>query len=442
MWLLPLFPSLARAAAFVYYRVRHAGGRVPPRGPVLLVANHPNSLLDPMMVVAAARRPVRFLAKAPLFTDRKVGWLVKAAGAIPVHRRSDDPGQVERNDEMFRAVHQALAAGAAVAIFPEGLSHSEASLAPLRTGAARIALGAAPRLGGAFPILPIGLVFRRKEVFRSEARVLIGTPVGWDDLGSRGADDPRAVRDLTARIDEALRQQTINLDHWRDEPLVNTAIRVWEAERDGSVDPAERVARTAVVTRMLADIRQRRDADGMALVEAVRRHARRLSRLGLRPADLTATVGGARAISWAATRLPLVLPLWAAVAVAGWLLFVVPYRVTGLVVDRFRLEQDTRSTWKLMVAIPLYLAWTLLLALGGTLIWSLSAGLAVLAAAPVVGMVGLLVRERWAGSWRDARRWLLLRSRRSLVDALRADQRELGARLDRLYRDSPVGGAA
>ena len=84
MWLLPLFPRIARGAAFTYYRIRYGGEAVPRAGPVLLVANHPNSLLDPVLVVAAARRPVRFLAKAPLFVDPKVGWLVKAAGAIPV----------------------------------------------------------------------------------------------------------------------------------------------------------------------------------------------------------------------------------------------------------------------------------------------------------------------------------------------------------------------
>lgn len=443
MWLQPLFPRLARLAAFVYYRVRYAGGRVPSRGPVLLVANHPNSLLDPMLVLAAARRPVRFLAKAPLFTDRKVGWLVRAAGAIPVYRRHDDPSQVARNQEMFQAVHQALAAGHAVAIFPEGVSHSGPSLVPLRTGAARIALGAAATVAdGVFPIIPIGLVFRRKDVFRSEAMLLVGEPVEWRDLAPRGEDDGEAVRLLTTRIDEALRRQTINLEDWRDEPLVLAAIRIWEAERRQPFDAAERVARTRVVTAILAEVRGRDDAEGLALVRAVREHARRLARLGLRPADLTAAIGTGRAVTWAASRLPLVMPLWAALAAAGWLLFVVPYRATGAVVDRFPLESDTRSTWKLMVGVLVYAAWVAMLAAGATVAWSPLVGVAVVVGTPMIGIAGLMVRERWRGSWRDARRWLVLRSRRSLVESLRSTQRDLGTRLDRLYRDSPVGGAS
>ncbi len=442
MWLLLLFPVIARSAAWVYYRIRYRGGTVPRTGPLLLVANHPNSLLDPMLVVAAARRPVRFLAKAPLFTDAKVGWLVRASGSIPTYRRSDDPAQVGRNAEMFRAVHAAIGAGAAVGLFPEGISHSDPSLAPLKTGAARIALGAVQATGGAFPLVPIGLIFREKDVFRSDALVLVGEQVSWDDLAGRGEDDADAVRELTGRIDAALRRQTINLAAWHDEPLVDAAIRIWEAETGVRFSATERLGRTADVTRLLAMIRVGRNDADLELVREVQAHRRRLTRLGLRPADLGADTGSRRAIGWAVARLPLVLPFWALLGVVGWLLFLVPYRLTGVVVGRFPLESDTRSTWKLMIGIVLYSLWVVAL---GVVAWRLRSpwsGLGTVVALPAMGMAGLLVRERWRGSWRDARRWLLLRSRRSLVDSLRATQRDLAARLDTLYHDFVQRGAA
>lgn len=432
MWLLPIFPGVARLAAFVYYRMRYRGPEVPPRGPVLLVANHPNSLLDPVLVVAAARRPVRFLAKAPLFVDRKVGWLVRGAGAIPVYRRQDDPTEAGRNAEMFLAVHEALATGAAVAVFPEGVSHSAPSLAPLRTGAARIALGAGPRTG-AFPIVPVGLVFREKSVFRSRALVLTGDPVPWHDLAARGTDDAEAVRELTARLDAALRRQTINLEAWHDEPVVQAALRIWEAELGPGFTPDARVAMTATVTGILAAIRTGGDPADAALVREVATHHRRLDRLGLRPADLAADTSGRRAVAWAVSRAWLLLPLGSVPALLGWILFYPPYRLTGALVDRFRLDRDVISTWKLMVGAPLYLGWTAALS---TLVgWrtGVAGGLAALAALPVLGMVGLLLRERWRGGWHEARRWLLLRSRRSLVEALRAEQQQIARRLADLH---------
>jgi hypothetical protein len=98
VWLLPAFSALSRNILKLFYRLSLSGEGVPERGPVLLVANHPNSLLDPAMVAAVARRPVRFLAKAPLFGHPGLGWLVKGAGAL--HEKSRGlrlVGEVRRN---------------------------------------------------------------------------------------------------------------------------------------------------------------------------------------------------------------------------------------------------------------------------------------------------------------------------------------------------------
>lgn len=434
MWLLPAFSPLARLCAFGYYRLRYVGIPVPAEGPVLLVANHPNSLLDPMLVVAAARRQVRFLAKAPLFTDRKIGWLIRASGAIPVYRRNDDPSQMNRNEEMFRAVHAALAAGDAVGIFPEGISHTSPSLAPLRTGAARIALGAAAQLGDTFPIVPVGLVFRNKDVFRSDALVVRAPPVRWDDLVGHPESDAVAVAELTERIGNALEQVTLNLTQWQDERLVTAALGIWQAENRVPHGGTDDMFSLATTTRLLGAVRAAGDAEGLALADAVDVHARRLGRLKLRPHDLHLDTRTSSALTWAAARLPLVMPLAALVGLAGWLIFLVPYQLTGVIVDRFRLEPDTRSTWKLLVGLAVYVVWLVALV---ALAWVIGGGVAALitlVAIPAVGMLGLLVRESWRGSWKDARRWLRLRSRKDVMDALRADQAALGRRLTSLQQ--------
>jgi glycerol-3-phosphate O-acyltransferase/dihydroxyacetone phosphate acyltransferase len=433
-----LLPFASRAAAFVYYRVTYTGEAVPVAGPVLLVANHPNSLLDPALVAAAARRPVRFLAKAPLFADRKTAWLVKSAGSIPVYRRADDPTQMDRNLDTFRAVHAALAEGAAVGIFPEGLSHSEPALAPLKTGAARIALGAAAITGTAFPIVPVGLVFREKDVFRSAALVVTGKRVAWDDLALRGIEDTDAVRLLTDRIAAALRQVTVNLEQWADRPLVEGAVRIWETEHGAVREPGERVRRLEATTAILAEVRRTEDPAGLDLVRDVTTHCARLERLGLRPGDLAVNVGLTHGLFWGVRRIHLLLPLAILPAAAGFVAFWPPYRATGLVVDRVRLQPDEKSTWKLLVGIALYKLWLLLLVVLGVLWWGLAGGIALLLGIPAVGMLGLTVRERWRGAWSDARRFFLLRSRGELVETLRQTQHELGLRLQALY-DRHIG---
>ncbi len=424
--------ALARIAALIYYRVEYRGGKVPPHGPVLIVANHPNSLLDPMLVAAAAGRPVRFLAKAPLFDDPKVAWLMRLSRSIPVHRRQDNPSLVARNTEMFRAVHAALVDGAAVAIFPEGISHSAPSLAEIKTGAARIALGA--ELAGAvgLQIIPVGIDLRDKARFRSHARVHIGSPVDWQDLFGRGADDSDAVSTLTERIEAALRAITVNLDAWHDAPIVEAAIDIWEAADPARGDPETRVERRDITTRILARVRAEAEAEATDLIGDVERHHRRLMRLGLEPADLQPGAGPVGTLS----RLLLWLPLALIVGGIGWLAWLVPYRLTGWLVDRIRLEPDTRATWKLMLGAVVYAAWLVLVAVVVGLVLDWRDALLVALLLPVVGMIGLLVREEWREGWRDAGRWLLLRSRPELIESLREEQQRLAAELETVRRET------
>ena len=184
-----------------------------PDGPVIFVGNHPNSLLDPVLVTTTCNRRVRFAAKDVLFNGplRPFLWLL---GSVPMKRRQDQvagaqedapvegvPDRVD-NSAAFAALFAVLKEGAAFGIFPEGISHTRPELAPLKTGAARIALGAVAQ-GIPVRIVPVGLHYRRRDKMRSRVLVQYGPPL---DPG----DPSRNPRELTAEIGLALRAQTIN----------------------------------------------------------------------------------------------------------------------------------------------------------------------------------------------------------------------------------------
>ena len=130
---LPVVRWLARAVTWIFYRVDRAG-RVPETGAVLLLPNHPNSLLDPAIVWATAGRDVRFLAKSTLFEGAFAPVLI-AGGAIPVYRRLDQGVDTSKNVETFEAVDRALADGDESASFPRGSATRPA--ASFRSGPAR-----------------------------------------------------------------------------------------------------------------------------------------------------------------------------------------------------------------------------------------------------------------------------------------------------------------
>ena len=292
MWLLPVLSALCWLISRVFYRLSVDGSSVPPSGPVLLVANHQNSLVDPIIVAGVTGRRLRFLAKAPLFSHPRIGWMVRAAGAIPVCRRQDGPSAMSQNRDVFEAVITALADGHAIGIFPEGVSHSEPSLAELRTGTACMAFGAWEEAVRTFPIVPVGIVPARKERFRSDMRVVLGEPVSWDDLAPRGRKDRVAVRELTDRIDQALRGVTLNLESWEGRPLVEAAEAIWSLHVERSEGPAQEMRRFEIIVRILAAaVRSGSEARWKALQRDLSRHYRRLALFGFGPADLLADAG-------------------------------------------------------------------------------------------------------------------------------------------------------
>lgn len=211
-----LLRAIAGVALRWYYRDIDVEGlaRVPRQGPLLLVVNHPNALVDALLVGWIVPRRVLITAKATLFRNRVAGALLGWLGVVPLRRASDEsqPGNRPnpmRNRETFRAVHGALRAGRTVLIFPEGKSHDEPSLAPLKTGAARMALHA--REAGDVPglaIVPIGLTFEQKEAPRTRVLVQVGEPILVDAWQAPAGASPAEA--LTAEIDARLRDVTLN----------------------------------------------------------------------------------------------------------------------------------------------------------------------------------------------------------------------------------------
>jgi len=95
---------------FERVEVRHPE-RVPIMGPVLLCINHPNNLIDSLLVGSVLPRKVHYLATAALFRNPLVARFLHALGVIPVYRKADDPAKMDRNMEMFAACDQALDRG-------------------------------------------------------------------------------------------------------------------------------------------------------------------------------------------------------------------------------------------------------------------------------------------------------------------------------------------
>jgi 1-acyl-sn-glycerol-3-phosphate acyltransferase len=183
--------------------------RVPQTGPLVFVLNHVNGLVDPALVFVSLPRRVSFLAKSTLFDIPLVGFLLRVFEILPVYRRIDAEARSTSNEVTFEHCFDLLRRGRCIAIFPEGISHDEPQIQKIKTGAARIALGAEKGL----KIIPVGLYYTSKTSFRSEALIRYGEVIDVEaiELDENGEPTWDVVVALTEKIERSLREITLNL---------------------------------------------------------------------------------------------------------------------------------------------------------------------------------------------------------------------------------------
>jgi len=198
---------------FERVEVRHPE-RVPPEGPVLLCINHPNNLIDSLLVGSVLPRKVYYLATAALFRNPLIARFLVTLGVIPIYRKADDPDKMDRNMEMFTACDEAFDRGRLIAIYPEGATHSEARLRHIKTGAARLALGYEAHVPGRLTLVPVGLSFEARKRFRGRVLVSFGQPVDVSSYLAVYREAPaKALHTLTTTIQQAMEREVVNVEH-------------------------------------------------------------------------------------------------------------------------------------------------------------------------------------------------------------------------------------
>jgi 1-acyl-sn-glycerol-3-phosphate acyltransferase len=436
-----LLGFLARRILRIYFRrIEVVGGRKIPQPadgvPLVVVANHVNGLIDPMFVVGTLRLPARLLGKSTLWKIPLLAQILDLAGVIPVYRRQDEGVDRSRNLESFARSHEVLAKGGVISIFPEGTSHDEPQLQPLRTGASRILLEAEERFGPlGSRILPVGLHFEERERFRSRALVVVGDPIDpAEEVELYRTDTKTAVRALTDRVAVALEGVTLNYSSWEEARLVERGARLLEIDELDM--PRERRLGAEFESRRdllegLAYLRASHPAAVEAAVVAARDYDALLRGTGLRDEQVVSSypiekIAGylARQIVRAVVALPF--------ALVGMVVHALPYLLIHGLARRVRHEPNQVATYKVFPGIVLYpLTW----AIFGYFAWRRGgwpAGVAMYLLAPITGGIAIRFLERLERFGREARAFLLLKGRRGLAEELRARRRRVTEKIDTL----------
>ena len=207
----------------IYYRKITVAGldKIPLNEPIITASNHPTGLMDVFLASHHITRQIKFTAAGALFRDKLQAAFLTSVGTIPVYRRKDSPGEQDKNVASFEHCFRELESGGAIGFYPEGTSHPEPWVNPIKTGTARVALQAEDRndFGLNLSIVPLGINSLHPGKFRSSVFVNIGDPIEVKKYQQAYQQDSmEAVSSLTAEIQQGMETCTF---HIQDDSVMN-----------------------------------------------------------------------------------------------------------------------------------------------------------------------------------------------------------------------------
>ncbi|WP_299991074.1 lysophospholipid acyltransferase family protein [uncultured Pontibacter sp.] len=440
---------ILRTGLWVFFRRFVVRNRhlMPVRGPLLVVANHPNTFMDPIVIASLLPQQVYFIAKSTVFSSPLHNWLLHRMNLIPIHRQADTPGVPVDNEATFRASYQALKEHKTLLIFPEGTSFNERRLRKIKTGTARMALGAVAHMPAVadLQILPVGLNYSDPTRFRSDVFVNVGRPIAVAPyLTQYQQDEKGTVNELTDQIRQQLEKLIVVTPSDDEDALVRQIEQVYK-EKLAAQTPIEapRHVRDFLLTRAivkgLAHFMETQPERVERFRNKMRSYTQQLQELDLQHLPTMEENNVLLRQSLARTLLlTLTMPLYLYGLINNYLAYIIPSKVADALTE----EQEFRAPIMLSVGI---FSFPVLYALQGAILWHFWPNavylLLYLISLPLSGFFAL---RYWNTLLRVREHWLLLRlflSKSPVAESLKRQRQELideleGARKEFLYEQT------
>jgi 1-acyl-sn-glycerol-3-phosphate acyltransferase len=261
--------------------------------PVIFAPNHRNALIDALLLVYSSYhlKQIVFLARADIFKQKFVAWMLRGMRIMPVFRMRDGIDNLNKNNEIFRNAARILKKNNPLALFPEARHNPKQSLLPIQKAVPRIVLPTEASLGFQLhsQIVPVSIYYRDIFGFLSDVYVTFGTPIEVSEYKELYEENPSlAINQLRQDMEKGLQSMVVNIqnDAFYDEYL--HAID-WNADKIAREKYAERkegyLQASLHIVRALDDLCEKNPAAFDTKIAGFREALHILKRHALTPKD-------------------------------------------------------------------------------------------------------------------------------------------------------------
>lgn len=225
---------LVKIALHLYFKKIRISGKenIPKNVPIILVANHQNALIDPLLLATHTRLRPWFLTRASVFKNPIAAKILHFIRMLPVYRVRDGFSTIQQNQRTFEATYDVLKKNGTVIIFAEGTHSLIRNLRPLSKGFTRMAFGLKEKYPHLQPvILPVAIEYSAHQRTGSQVRITFGKVIAVDMPHSQSGK-------LTKAVENSLKKLVVTLP---DEDYAHTLEKIKAAQVD--VTDREAVAR-------------------------------------------------------------------------------------------------------------------------------------------------------------------------------------------------------
>ena len=347
--------QFTRLVVKTFYNKFEVTGRshIPEDKGIIFCVNHVNALIDAVVLQASTDKTIRPLARSGLFNNPLLKPILNLMGAVPIYRRKTENTDTSKNQDTFAKCYELLAQNETLVIFPEGQSHSDPYLHDLKTGVARMALGALETNGVAPAVIPVGLTFVRKRAARSDILVHYGEAINLDV--PQELEEYDAVHLITDRVKEGIEAVTLNAPSWDDIDLVSRLERFFSM-RHGKRRTATLKQRFQSMQRLIEAqtlLREHEPDKVRSLMSKLRMFERLCKVCGINNYHLAIKYKPLLLVIYTLRTLGIVF-IGFPVALWGILNNAIPYKLTGFLTHKFSKGADQYDTARVIIGLAVF----------------------------------------------------------------------------------------